>query len=200
MPKKIDKKEKKAKILEASIRIFAKKGVNKTKISDIAEAADIGKGTIYEYFRSKDEIFAASFYYFMEKVDDIISKRLFRIYDPLEKLKTYFSAWAEIIESNYRDYLEIVVDFWAEGIRTKHIPPTMDLAKFYDEYRRMIENMLEECISKNKIKPVNTRIVASIMLGSLDGLLIQGIVDHSVFNIREAIEILTKVIIDGLKK
>jgi len=75
--------------------------VANTKISDIAEAAGIGKGTIYEYFRSKDEIFVESFQFFLEKVDSIISQRLYRISDPMEKLLAYSSTWTEIFEGDY---------------------------------------------------------------------------------------------------
>ena len=54
MPKIVDKKKKREKILETAITVFAKRGIANTKITDIAEAAQVGKGTIYEYFHSKD--------------------------------------------------------------------------------------------------------------------------------------------------
>ena len=60
-PKIIDKEAKKAEILQAAMQVFSRKGVAKTRMADIAVAAGIGKGTIYEYFRSKEEIFAAAF-------------------------------------------------------------------------------------------------------------------------------------------
>ncbi len=61
MPKIVDKEAKRKKILEASMRVFAKKGVENTKMKDIAKSAGIGKGTIYEYFNSRDEILQKSF-------------------------------------------------------------------------------------------------------------------------------------------
>ena len=67
MARIVNKKEKREKILEAAISVFAKKGTAKTKTADIAEAAQIGKGTIYEYFQSKDEIIMAAFYYVIKK-------------------------------------------------------------------------------------------------------------------------------------
>ena len=39
------------------MQVFAKKGVAKTKMIDIATIARVGKGTIYEYFASKEDIF-----------------------------------------------------------------------------------------------------------------------------------------------
>jgi len=189
MPKKINKEEKKANILEASIKVFAKKGVTKTKMSDIAEAADIGKGTIYEYFRSKDEIFVASFHFFLENVDSVISQRLYRISDPMKKLLAYSSAWAEIFVGTNLEYAAIVLDFWAESIRNNQEAIALDLVK-----------MLEDCIAKDKAPSLDTKIAASILIGSLEGLFIQWILDRSAFDFKEAAKISTKIIIDGLKK
>ena len=199
MPKIVNKEEKKAQILEASIRVFSKKGLNNTKISDIAEAAAVGKGTIYEYFKSKDEIFTASFYFHMEKFEENISRRLFRIQDPLEKLRAYFSAWSEIFEGEHLDYLEIVLDFWAEGVRERNDSWMIDLNKFYSENRDMLDNLLSECVSKGEIKQVDTKLIASTMLGALDGLLIQWVMDRKAFKMKDAALLFVEIMIDGLK-
>ena len=200
MPKIVDKEEKKTQILEASIRVFAEKGWNKTKISDIAEAADIGKGTVYEYFRSKDEVFAASFRYFMAQAETIVAGRLTPIDDPLERLWAYFSSWADILESEYVDYLEIVIDFWAEGIRSKGRFSSVDIMRVYYDNRTFIESLLEECIAQDKIKPIDTKIVASIIIGALDGLMLQWIMDRNVFDLKKAVRSTARLIIDGMKK
>ena len=44
------------KILEAGIKVFAKKGFHNAKVSEIAREAGVADGTIYIYFKSKDEI------------------------------------------------------------------------------------------------------------------------------------------------
>jgi len=199
MPKIVNKEEKKAQILEASIRIFSKKGLNNTKISDIAENAAIGKGTIYEYFKSKDEIFAASFYYFMEKFEKSISRQLFRVHNPLEKIRTYFSAWADMFEGNHLEYLEIVLDFWAEGVRERNDPWMIDLNTLYSKNRNMLDTLLSECLAKGEIKQVDTKLIASIMLGTLDGILIQWIMDGKAFTMKKAVLLFVETMIDGLK-
>ena len=200
MPIVVDKKEKREKILDAAIKVFSQKGRSSTKIADIAEAAGIGKGTVYEYFQSKDEVFAASFYYFMEKFEEVISRRLFRIQDPLEKLRVYFSAWTEILEGDYLDYLEIVLDFWAEGVRKGENSWKIDLGRFYAENIAVLDSLLAECVAKDEIKPVNTKLIASTMLGALDGLLIQWVFNRDVFEIRKAVDLFVDTMIDGLKK
>ena len=118
-PKIIDKKAKKEEILKAAIKVFAQKGVTNTKMVDIAETAGIGKGTIYEYFESKDDIFAEAFHHFMEELNAVMAKRLFRIYDPIEKLAALIKGWVEVVQFHSADFMEIMMDFWAEGVRHK---------------------------------------------------------------------------------
>ncbi|HKJ69464.1 MAG TPA: TetR family transcriptional regulator [bacterium] len=199
MPKIVDKKEKRAEILEAAIRVFAKNGLKNTTIADIAEAVDIGKGTMYQYFESKDQLFAATFLYFMDQVEAAIGKRIFRIQDPLEKLYAYFSAWGEILETEYLDYIEIVLDFWAEGIRNKQLPAEFDVKKMYADYRDMLDSLLQKCIEKGEIRPTDTTIIASTLLGCMDGLVIQWVLEPDIFNLKEAFELTVDSVLQGLK-
>lgn len=199
-PKMVDKQAKRQDILEAAMKVFARKGVAHTKMADVAEAAGIGKGTIYEYFRSKDDIFAEAFRHFMERADEVIAKRLFKIYDPIEKLAALIAGWVEVMQDTSIDFMEIMIDFWAEGVQHDQKPTAFDLKKAYNDNRRMIVEILEEGISKGRLRPMNTTIVASILIGALDGLGLQWMMDHSLFKLDEAADVLTKSFVEGLKK
>ena len=61
MPKIVDKKKKAEAISDAAIKVFHEHGYNKTRMADIAQAAGIGKGTLYEYFRDKADILHFAF-------------------------------------------------------------------------------------------------------------------------------------------
>jgi TetR/AcrR family fatty acid metabolism transcriptional regulator len=198
-PRKINKEVKRKEIIMAAIKVFARKGVAYTKMIDIAEEAGIGKGTIYEYFKSKDDIFFESFHHFMEHSDTVIAKRLFKIHDPVEKLESWIEGWMEAISGSI-DVLEILMDYWAEGIRTKNENYVFNMKQLYDEYRKVIVEILEEGISKGKIRPVNTTATASILIGALDGLALQWIMDHNIFQFKEAADALKDSFIKGLKK
>jgi TetR/AcrR family fatty acid metabolism transcriptional regulator len=68
--------DKKMRILQAAVKVFSDKGFHEAKMEKIAEAADVGKGTVYEYFKSKEELFVEMFKsgseYYMRKVKDEI--------------------------------------------------------------------------------------------------------------------------------
>ena len=84
MPKIVDKEAKKLAILHAAMHVFARQGVVKTKMIDIARYAGIGKGTIYEYFRSKEEIFNSAFQYFFEDVEQALQQVVASKGDPVQ--------------------------------------------------------------------------------------------------------------------
>ena len=50
-------KDRKIQILKAAVKRFAKHGLNKTTLDEIARDLRIGKATIYNYFESKEELF-----------------------------------------------------------------------------------------------------------------------------------------------
>ena len=200
MPKIIDKKEKRGQILDAAIRVCAQRGVKNTKIAEIAEKAGIGKGTVYEYFQSKDEIISAGFRYFMEHVGEVIGRRVSTLSDPLDKLMAYFSGWADVLEGEFMGFIEVVLDFWAEGIREDKGSLAFNLAELYAEYRSVVKLLLDDCVAAGCIRPVDTRIAASVLLGTVDGLMVQWIADRTAFDIKAAVEALPDLIIYGLQK
>ena len=152
---------------------------------EIAEAAGIGKGTIYEYFKDKNEIFAESFLHFMNMMDTVMGKRLFKITDPVLKLKAIITGWTEIVSNFGVEYIEVVFEFWTEGIHTGHDGATglIDINKLYADYRTVVKAILDEGVRLGKFKKMNTTLTASILIGALDGLMLQWVLDKSLFTI-----------------
>ena len=200
MPKIIDKEVKKLEIANAAITVFAKKGFANTKMADIAKAANIGKGTIYEYFKNKDEIFGHGFYLFMKEIETRIATNIFKITEPAEKLKAIFTAWIDLASGEARDITMIMLDFWAEAVRRKAEDKlkVINLEKIYADYRIVIKSILDEGIRLGKFRKVNTFLTASLLLGALDGIMLQWILDDTVFDIREAVDCLLDEFLIGI--
>jgi len=200
-PKVVDKKEKRKAILNAAMKVFARQGVSNTKIDDIALEAGIGKGTFYEYFKSKSEIISEAFQHLMEQIESEVAKKLYKIPDPVEKIRCLIITWIEVLEKSHIETMEIMLDFWAEGIRHKDYQKEVlfDLKKMYDEYRVFIAAMLVEGIRNKQIKNIDPGITASFILGALDGMMIQWFMDKSIFELSEAAETVCDIIFEGIK-
>ncbi|NQT27138.1 TetR/AcrR family transcriptional regulator [candidate division KSB1 bacterium] len=197
-PKIIDKQEKREQIIKAAVHVFASLGLPNTKMVQIAEAAGIGKGTIYEYFKNKDELFIAAYHSFIVEFGTHINQKLESLQDPTEKLKGYFEGWIEMLDSDFLQFADIILDMWAQGLRLKENDDSFHLGEMYRQYRIQITAILDEGIRQGKFKSVNTTITSSIIIGTLDGLLIQWIMDKNIYQLKEAILQLSDIILDGL--
>jgi TetR/AcrR family fatty acid metabolism transcriptional regulator len=62
---------KRQRILDAAVRTFGRRGYHDAKIADIAAAARVAEGTVYLYFRNKEDLFATVF---DEKMDDLLAR------------------------------------------------------------------------------------------------------------------------------
>ena len=63
-----DKNQKRKDILASARALFKEKGFHSTKIEEIAQGAGVGKGTIYEYFKNKQEIFDETCIEYVESI------------------------------------------------------------------------------------------------------------------------------------
>lgn len=200
-PKIVDKEVKKQEILKAAMRVFAGKGVVKTKMADIALAAGIGKGTIYEYFRSKEDIFAEAYSHIFLNTETRIAEVLESHLEPEEKLRGLMSVTLEeFLVGDGGEFAGIMMSFWSEGVRNKNerIMEIIDLKKVYSEYRRMISTILEEGMEKGQFRDMDTHVTASVIIGAMDGILLQYIMDKDVFSPEEAITALLDSYLNGI--
>src|SRR5215471_10432135 len=74
-------------ILRAATRVFARNGYFNSKVADIARAADVADGTVYLYFKSKEEILHSIFDQNMAEAIAAGRKLIERMPDPREKLR-----------------------------------------------------------------------------------------------------------------
>lgn len=98
MPKDSRKKER---IIKAAMDVFARDGLQKGTVDKIARQAGVAKGTVYEYFPSKEAIFEGVLYAFFESVSKNMKKALEKESDPVRRFDTMvdlmFDQWDYII-------------------------------------------------------------------------------------------------------
>jgi len=201
-PKTVNRDAKKMEILQAAIRVFSEKGVAKTKMIDIASAAKIGKGTIYEYFRSKEEVFAGTFSLFFQGMEEMLNEAVQSTNDPEKQLKNMITASLVDFMEHGGEFIDIMMDFWAESVRNKDedILVVMNFNQLYNEYRGMIISILESGIAQGIFRPIDSHAMASFLIGALDGLMLQQIMEPGIFDMQKVADVICDGFINGLKK
>src|SRR6266568_4357274 len=92
--------DKRERILSSAMRVFASKGFYGAKVSDIAEDAGVADGTIYLYFRSKDDLLISLFEAQMEKVHEVLTSATDGAAGADAKLARFIRAYMDLVAEN----------------------------------------------------------------------------------------------------
>jgi AcrR family transcriptional regulator len=96
----MDKKSTREKLLQTAALEFSRLGYSKTNVNEVSVRAGFGKGTIYNYFENKFDLFISVFRGTMEQISTEIRSRISGIADPVEKLKMAIMADFSWFEDN----------------------------------------------------------------------------------------------------
>jgi TetR/AcrR family transcriptional regulator, fatty acid metabolism regulator protein len=99
--------DKRERILDAAVRVFAKKGFYATRVSEVAKAAGVADGTIYLYFSSKDELLVSLFEDRVERLLRFLEKELPPGASASEKLRRVIELQLGLLEGE-RDLAEVI--------------------------------------------------------------------------------------------
>ena len=173
--------DKQSRLVKSACAVFAEKGYASTRVAEIAERAGVGKGTVYEYFSSKEELLFAVF----ESINADISSRM---NDALsaggsaeEQLHNLLRLGAEVI-SEQVDLQPVILDFWAAS-RGKDFEETYRCAVVasYTLFRNLISDFIREGQKRGEFKAsIDAEALAAVVVATVDGLGIQLSFDRSI--------------------
>ena len=86
-------------ILHTAARLFNEKGYDATSMSDVADALNFSKGTLYHHFRSKDEILFHILSHAMDITEERVIDRVREIRDPEQRLRALIGLHIEVVLS-----------------------------------------------------------------------------------------------------
>lgn len=92
--------DKRSLITEAAVEVFAEKGFHQARVSDIARRAGVADGTIYLYFKNKEDLLLSIF---EEKMDDLLGQLgiiLDGVHDPLERIQRFARFHFDQVRTN----------------------------------------------------------------------------------------------------
>ncbi|MGD9239302.1 MAG: TetR/AcrR family transcriptional regulator [Desulfobacterales bacterium] len=175
------KMKKRNQIIEAAAQVFAKKGYSGAVVADIALQANIGKGTVYEYFKSKEDLFFAVFEWFQKKSENAAAVRISSLgggaTDRLKALnESLMGMWDEI-----KDVFVLVMEFWAASSSIQMRQRFKGAFKqLYDDYRQIVSDLIREGIKSGEFRSnVKPEPVAAALVGTWDALFLQAWFDDS---------------------
>ena len=176
--KKVDKHDL---LIRAAATVFAHRGFTATRISDIAAEAGVGKGTVYEYFSSKDELYFSICEWINRDIHARIDRLLAAESTAVGRLRALISEAARIVVEQ-RELYPSSLDFWAasRGTAIEH-RFTEATNTQYRSYRMLIADLIHDGQQTGEFRPeIDADGVATLLVSTFDGLGMQCWLDPTI--------------------
>ena len=166
--------DKRERILAAAERIFARHGFYAAKVADVAKEAGVADGTIYLYFKNKDDLLISLFEHRMTQVNATLRTAITDL-PPLDQLRAFI-----------RTYLKLVADEpGAAEVLTIELRQSSKFMKEYDnpafaDFLRMLGGIVASAQDRGEIDPaVPAHVAARMIFGVLDELALAWVFSRS---------------------
>jgi TetR/AcrR family fatty acid metabolism transcriptional regulator len=187
--------EKRKKILDAATKVFARVGFSNTRIQDVAQEAGIAHGTVYLYFKSKDDLFISIFQESLGELIDYISSEVQKKDSAEDKLRRMISLQLDVIEENPDLTKLILIEFPRTGnfLTDRNIDV---LSNYIDVIGDVLKNGIEEGIFSTNVKP---DIIATMIYAAMQGIATRWILDGMSYSIKTIDVEISEIFLKGLK-
>ncbi len=165
-------------IVRGATEVFARQGYAGTRIEEVARAAGVGKGTIYEYFRSKEDLFFATFEQLMcdteAQMGSMPAGIGFRAGERLLHMAdTLLRSWLPRL-----DLYGLVLEFWsATTAKSTRRRFKTAFQHAYRDFRLVVAGVIRNGMESGEFKSADPERLAAAIIGSWDALLLQAWLD-----------------------
>jgi len=183
-------------ILDAATKVFVRQGFQHARMDDIVEESGLSKGTLYWYFKSKEDIINA------------ILRRLFT--GDLENLENLVQAEGTASErlvqlTNDRviglkrmsSLVPIIFDFYAVAVHQQWVQQF--IGEYFKHFRTLLEDLIQQGIDTGEFRPVNTTKAAISLASLYEGLTLHWLMDPQTVQWEILSENSIPMLLDGLK-
>ncbi|HMG33894.1 MAG TPA: TetR/AcrR family transcriptional regulator [Blastocatellia bacterium] len=181
-------------ILRAAIKVFASSGFFNSKVADVAREAGVADGTVYLYFKNKDDILVSIFNHVMDEALERGKQQLKAVRDPIEKLKRIVYAHLDRLGSD-RD---LAIVFQVELRSSTKFMEQFSATKV-TEYLELIRQVIQEGQQRGVFrKNLNTTIASKVLFGALDEMATNWVLSRKRYNLVSTADVVFDLVLNGV--
>ena len=160
-PRAVDKRRR---ILEAAVKVFARKGYYAARVSDIAKKARVADGTIYLYFRNKEDILVRLF-------DEVMAEHVLQVREAVLAMSSTSERLLAVAERHLAvlgGNRDLAVVFQVELRQSTRFMERFTASWLHDYFELLDEVMKEGQRDGSLRADINRKLAAKIFFGALD--------------------------------
>lgn len=158
----------KARILDAALSTFSRKGYHDTRLDDIVDESETSKGAIYFHFANKERLFLA----LVDQFADLLERRVLDAIDGKAEGMARVQVALETVLDTFGRYRRPAKILLVQAVGLGNIFENKR-AEVNDRFARLIEGYLKEAVAIGDIEQVDTEVVAYAWMGAIYGIVIR---------------------------
>ncbi|MDO9574465.1 MAG: TetR/AcrR family transcriptional regulator [Candidatus Contubernalis sp.] len=152
--------DKRTRILMAALKVFSRRGFHQVKVEEIAQEAEIGKGTIYEYFESKEDIFHQIYRLSSERYTSVFQEMQTQGTDLWDKIKILSLKHIEFFQT-HKDMSAFVLDGQSRPLESLN----EWLMEQKEQRQELVREMLAQAVENGEIRKVDPDLASRMVMG-----------------------------------
>lgn len=183
-------------ILAAAHRVFAEKGFHDATIEEVARAADVAKGTVYLYYRSKKDLYRAALKRGIVGMLEKTAASMDGADSTHAKILTFIETKIKYFDAN-REFFKIYFSEFG-NVLTHPVEAHKDFTTLYLRQARMLERVLERGLRRKEIRCTRPEAAALAIAELTRGLIIHRLLGWSKGKVQEDISFLFDFVWKGI--
>src|SRR6476619_8573738 len=168
-------------LLQAAVQVFGEHGFDCATMEQIAQRADVAKGTTYLYYRSKQSIYDAALSQGLAELDDRTRDAIERAPNLREAIPAFVTARAQYF-FEHRDFFRMYVAAISRQM-TSVKPRASEFQAMIDRQTRRLEDAIRRGLARGEIHAVAPAAAALAIFDLTRGLVARGIVGTGTFDV-----------------
>ncbi|MEX2145749.1 MAG: TetR/AcrR family transcriptional regulator [Candidatus Rokuibacteriota bacterium] len=183
-------------IIDAAIRVFARTGFYSSRVSDIAREAGIASGTIYLYFKTKDEILVTLFREKMAEWVAHVRREIAGVTDPIDKIRRLVVLHFTVLESNPA-LAEVVQVELRQGQKFFRGASAHEVSAYFD----LIGSVLDEGVASGQLRnDLPVKVATKVLFGAMDQVATSWVLGKRAYRLADAAEAVAAIFIKGVSR
>lgn len=180
-------------ILAVATEVFASRGFAGTDVQVIADRLKVGKGTLYRYFPSKEQLFLAAVDRGMQRMDERMERAAAGIEDPLERLGSAVRAYLAFFDE-HPELVELIIQERAAFRDRKKPTYFVHQERNIEPWMELVRRMIED----GQVRDVPPRRIADVLTALLYGTMFTNYFSGAQKSFEAQTEEIMDVVLNGI--
>ncbi len=196
-----EKQQRREDILLAAEKLFAQKEYHRCTMEEVADRAEFSVGTLYNFFKGKDELYRSLIEMRCGQISDILHKRLDQEQDPESQIKTFITTKVELLGGEFHEFTQLYSRERLGDRFTDNELWSQAIAPLYQEIIKrltdILRNGIEQGVFRDDISPEDMIIAIE---GLTDNFKYDSLMHRCNARFTDKLDIMIKLCLNGVQK